>query len=211
MSVLTKTCAALVIALSVCATLPACTLEAGRDQAFGVIRRDSQYTDFPIKAYPIAGGSVVLQGGVMWDPERAPGLIGRSRYPVLYLLEVQNATEEPIWVKAELSFPEGQRVTTPKSTEIAPRHTALFAYGTYGVVVGKKLPWQVTVFADPGSGTLLADLHGALLFDPEKTKRFLDAVAQGFKGIDRGTVELEDLAISGLQEIDSPTAEPPRP
>ncbi len=114
----------------------------------------------PARAFPVEGGWIAVQGGVMKNQDFPPGPFGKLRYPIRYFLSIGNETASPIRLEVEWRLPDDK----PKRTNakvLDPGKRWSFWLNKFDLIAG-AIPFRIQVFADEAGkvlGTVDTEMH----------------------------------------------------
>lgn len=117
----------------------------------------------PTRALAIQDGLIGVEGGVMGDPSRFPGLVGKLRYPTLYFVTLKNETSLPVWAEVQMRLPKKKTKSTFGSVKAGME--GHWRWPSYDVIWNEPIPIQISVYGDEGRANKLAEREMTMYFD----------------------------------------------
>jgi hypothetical protein len=147
----------------------------------------------PTRAIAFEGGLIAVEGGVMRDPSRTAGIVGKMRYPTIYFVNLRNETAAPVWAEVSLNVP-GKK---PKSDFglVKAGGDSLWRWPAYDAEWDTAIPIEISVYADEARARELATRRMNLYFDASE-KELLHKPPQVAGG------KTTTVLISGWHEMD---------
>jgi hypothetical protein len=133
----------------------------------------------PARALSVGGGLIAVRGGLMGDPSRPAGLVGKMRYPTLYFVLLKNETSSPVWAEVAMRLPDKKKAKSDFG-QVKAGDDGYWRWPAYDAIWDESISIHISVYADEGRKEKLAEkemamnLDGSskdLLYHPPKAER----------------------------------------